>query len=182
MVRVSTQLGVALSFAQIVLPCTARFPIARCPHDATRNATFRVHRYTGDGSWQVQHVHEVMRLNGGDLLCDDADDVGGKWTSQNGQDRRVQRITGNAGFFVDMAANRPITHSNTRALERDFGWHGLCLDGNTAALPELARRRTCQVGGAIVSSRSAGAKVLPMAKAGPALKWITCAQVRLMSK
>jgi len=138
MVRVSTQLGVALSFAQIVLPCTARFPIARCPHDATRNATFRVHRYTGDGSWQVQHVHEVMRLNGGDLLCDDADDVGGKWTSQNGQDRRVQRITGNAGF--------------------------------------------CQVGGAIVSSRSAGAKVLPMAKAGPALKWITCAQVRLMSK
>lgn len=57
------------------------------------------------------------------------------------------------GYFVDMAANHPLFISNTRSLERDYGWKGLCVDGNENLIGDLARRRTCTVVNAVVASK-----------------------------
>ena len=69
-------------------------------------------------------------------------------------ERRVVHVLGYPnGYFVDLAANQPVTFSNTRALERDHGWQGLCIEGHGGLLPELAMRRTCKVVEAIVSQK-----------------------------
>mmetsp|Transcript_2886 Transcript_2886/g.7009 ORF Transcript_2886/g.7009 Transcript_2886/m.7009 type:complete len:320 (+) Transcript_2886:518-1477(+) len=83
-----------------------------------------------------------------------AEDVKGAWHAQAGQDRVVAAIFDNkqSGYFVDLAANHPIYLSNTRTLERDFGWQGLCIDGNAELLNELARHRTCTVVGSVVAA------------------------------
>lgn len=62
------------------------------------------------------------------------------------------------GYFVDLAANDPILYSNTRTLERDYGWRGVCIDGNMAMLQKLVAQRTCTVVKGIVS-RTSGAVV-----------------------
>lgn len=49
------------------------------------------------------------------------------------------------GYFVDLAANDAIELSNTRALERDFGWYGLCVEPNTKYHTRLRALRTCAV-------------------------------------
>jgi hypothetical protein len=81
-------------------------------------------------------------------------DYPGWWHSQAGQDHLVSTVlqgkTG--GFFVDLAANRPVTISNTRALERDFGWQGICIDGSSALARSLAAGRNCTVVQALISS------------------------------
>lgn len=83
------------------------------------------------------------------------EDRRGTWHSQAGQDRIISDVLENkrSGFFVDLAANHPIFLSNTRTLERDFGWRGICIDGNPELLTELARHRTCTVVGAVVAAR-----------------------------
>lgn len=77
------------------------------------------------------------------------------WHSEAGQDHTesviFQGLRG--GFFVDVAANKPIISSNTRALERDFGWHGICIDANTHIALNLAAGRSCSVVQAIVASQ-----------------------------
>ena len=35
-----------------------------------------------------------------------------------------------ASYFVDLAANNATEASNTRLLERDFGWRGVCIEAN----------------------------------------------------
>ena len=81
-------------------------------------------------------------------------DTPGAYHSQAAQDKAVKAIFDGKrdGYFVDLAANHPIAKSNTRTLERDFGWRGLCIDGNEEFLMLLLKRRSCQVVGAIVSS------------------------------
>ena len=81
-------------------------------------------------------------------------DLRGTWHAGAGQDRVVAAILEGkrGGFFVDCAANHPIHSSNSRALERDFGWSGVCIEGNEEHYRELLRRRTCAVVGAVVSS------------------------------
>lgn len=125
-----------------------------CGSATNPNATMRVHRYAGSGAWNTSRSHQLASSLETQVICDPGTDVANAWHSQNGQDRRALHILGGKGFFVDMAANKPVTDSNTRSLERDHGWRGLCVDGNVAALPELARRRSCTVAGAIVSSMS----------------------------
>ena len=80
------------------------------------------------------------------------------WHGQAGQDHTVASLFGHERsisgaklpihrsklFFVDLAANLPVRLSNTRALERDHGWNGLCIDGNRALVAELTRRRRCR--------------------------------------
>ena len=86
-------------------------------------------------------------------LCD----APGMWHSQESQDRLVLNgiLEGKRnGYFVDLAANHPLRRSNTRALERDYGWKGLCIDGNEEFLMLLVKMRTCTVVGAAVSSNS----------------------------
>jgi len=80
------------------------------------------------------------------------------WHSQCGQDFIVAAIFQGARdfFFVDLAANHPIRYSNSRSLERDFGWRGLCIEPNPTLLWQLAQRRTCTVVGAVVSDSEDG--------------------------
>ena len=120
-----------------------------------RNMTTNIHKYNGSGSWMNVPVRQMLHLHGSDVICDDGDDIPGVWHAQNGQDRRVVHILGKRrGFFVDLAANKPVTLSNTRALERDFGWRGLCIEGHIGLLPELAMRRSCSVIEAMVSAET----------------------------
>ena len=57
------------------------------------------------------------------------------------------------GFFVDLAANHPVTWSNTKALERDFGWNGVCVEPNPIYHNMLLKHRVCTVVAAAVGSR-----------------------------
>ena len=87
----------------------------------------------------------------------DADDRQGMWHSQSGQDHTVASIlgtapTGRARFFVDLAANSPVVFSNTRALERDLGWSGICIEGNPHLIAALVGRRRCSVVCTLVDS------------------------------
>ena len=87
------------------------------------------------------------------------EDVPGWWHGQAGQDYIVHALfsvlpSHSQRFFVDLAANHAVLYSNTRTLERDHGWRGLCIEGNMALLTELLQRRTCKVVGALVGGRS----------------------------
>ena len=85
-------------------------------------------------------------------------DVAGFWNSQAGQDCVIQGMFGRAEdgarprYFVDLAANHAIHLSNTRALERDHGWHGVCIEGNEALAFELLRHRRCSVVSALAGA------------------------------
>ena len=87
-------------------------------------------------------------------------DKPGKWHSQGSQDQiiaalfpKMRHSRGNGGYFVDLAANHPLFISNTRALERDYGWNGLCIDAAEHLVADLARRRTCTVVNAVLSTQ-----------------------------
>ena len=81
-------------------------------------------------------------------------DSSGMWNSQAGQDRLISMVLGGkqSGYFVDLAAAAPVIMSNTRALERDFDWSGLCIDGNDRLTARLRKARTCTVVRALISS------------------------------
>lgn len=55
-----------------------------------------------------------------------------RWFSQSEQDQIVSRLLKQKrhGYFVDLAANDARKWSNSLALERDFGWEGLCIEPN----------------------------------------------------
>ena len=98
-------------------------------------------------------VAQRVYLNASD---GDNHDHPGQWHGIALQDRVVASLFqfSSKGFFVDLAANAPVRMSNTRALERDLGWHGICIEPNELLISELARRRTCQLVSAVVSDRA----------------------------
>lgn len=57
------------------------------------------------------------------------------------------------GYFLDLAAADGVTHSNTYALEKLFGWQGICVEPNPEFLPTLTKRRNCIVDASVVSDR-----------------------------
>lgn len=69
------------------------------------------------------------------------DTVGSK--SQAGQDVVVAAIFEGEknGYFIDLASNDPVRFSNTRVLERDFGWDGICVEPSHLYLWGNARRK-----------------------------------------
>jgi hypothetical protein len=75
-----------------------------------------------------------------------------EWYSQTKQDQVVIGLLRNKreGFFIDLAANDARKLSNTYALERRFGWEGLCIEPNPEYWFDLSRFRTCKVVAAIV--------------------------------
>jgi hypothetical protein len=75
-----------------------------------------------------------------------------KWFSQVKQDQLVIGLLRNKreGFFIDLAANDARKLSNTYALERSFGWEGICIEPNPEYWFDLSRFRTCKVVAAIV--------------------------------
>ena len=81
-----------------------------------------------------------------------------EWHGQEGQDRIVATLLGSSKqhrYFIDLASSGGWTHSNTKALERDWGWRGLCIEANSAFWPSLINRRTCEVVGAAVAEERA---------------------------
>ena len=83
-----------------------------------------------------------------------ADQPGAWHSSSSGkQDRLIMALLGNQrrGYFVELAANVPIVNSNTRALERDFAWRGVCIEADPAHHLPLLEQRSCTVVGAAIS-------------------------------
>jgi hypothetical protein len=82
----------------------------------------------------------------------DPENVNRKWYSQWKQDSVVIGLLRNKreGFFIDLAAKDARKLSNTYALERRFGWRGLCIEPNAEYWFDLSRFRTCKVVAAIV--------------------------------
>jgi len=76
-----------------------------------------------------------------------AEDVPGHWHAKSGQDRLIAALLGGKqrGYFIDLAANHPIFVSNSRALERDYGWDGLCIEANPRYWTLLRASRACKV-------------------------------------
>lgn len=83
----------------------------------------------------------------------------GAWHGQCEQDCIVHALLGEkeGGYFIDLAANDAIVLSNTRALERDHGWNGLCIEPNPAYHAGLLEYRNCTVVGMAVSDAIAEA-------------------------
>jgi FkbM family methyltransferase len=66
--------------------------------------------------------------------------------SSKRQDRwAIQRVFREArdGFFVDIGAGDGRTHSNTFALERDYGWTGIAIEANPSFDEPLRKNRKC---------------------------------------
>ena len=80
----------------------------------------------------------------------------GTWHAQSGQDRTIARLHEHrrGGFFVDLASNEPLHLSNTRTLERDFGWTGVCIDASAELLLKSTLYRTCRCVQAVVTESS----------------------------
>ena len=119
---------------------------------AFHTLSFHVGKRADDVAAHGEHPDAKCRKSG---TCDGP----GTWHSQAHQDTIVFNALlpqKKNGYFVDLAANHPIQKSNTRALERDHGWRGLCIDGNEEFLLQLVQRRKCTVVGAIVSSDDDG--------------------------
>ena len=76
-----------------------------------------------------------------------------RWFSQFRQDEVVARLLKGKrnGFYIDLAANDAIRISNTYALEKYFGWKGLCLEPNPVYWSGLAYRN-CEVVAAVVGA------------------------------
>lgn len=79
------------------------------------------------------------------------------WHGQCGQDYVVASVMRGARslYFVDLAANEPIRLSNTRALERDYGWSGVCIEPISQLAQQLSAIRRCTVLNDIISNESA---------------------------
>ena len=115
-----------------------------------RNATIRFHPL-----YVIAHA-----LN-------DPADRPGQWTSTSGQDATVQTLLGYGGrasqqapYFVELGAHHPISGSNTRALERDYGWRGLCIEANPRLHGPLLAHRACTVIAAAVSDTEQSASLV----------------------
>lgn len=75
--------------------------------------------------------------------------TGERWFSQHGQDIAVLKALDfkKYGYFVDLAANDAVWASNTFGLEQNFGWSGICIEGNPLYWHRLAFRNCHVVGG-----------------------------------
>ena len=123
-------------------------------------------------TWHVVFFGAMMRCAGADAQQHGHGTIGqrpagvehdqrGYWFSHCGQDHTVHSLfaseastvrTQQKRFFVDLAANHAFELSNTRALERDGNWDGICIDANPQLIDELRSNRRCTVIEAIVSS------------------------------
>ena len=76
------------------------------------------------------------------------------WFSQARQDELILRLLRQKrnGYFIDLAANDAVHLSNSLALERHYGWHGLCIEPNPMYWKNLSYR-ACQTVGAVVGAR-----------------------------
>ena len=69
-----------------------------------------------------------------------------KYYSQFGQDKWViEKIFNHKkdGFFLDLAAGDGVCISNTYALEKDYGWQGICIEAHEGHFDKLKNNRKC---------------------------------------
>lgn len=66
-----------------------------------------------------------------------------EWMSQYGQDKWVQKLLKNAHglVFCDVGAYTGYALSNTYALQKSFGWTGLCIEPNSKTFAILQEKR-----------------------------------------
>ena len=88
------------------------------------------------------------------------EDNPGTWHSQLHQDKYIHALLNGqrGGYFVDLAANHPVSISNTRTLERDFGWSGLCIEPNPHYYKLLLGVRSCIIANVAISSEAGEVK------------------------
>lgn len=123
-------------------------------------------------SWAPVHIYigsqtvEQVRARYGDASPPDRP---GQLHSQLTQDRDVALLLNckRNGFFIDLAANDPVWISNTRFLERDLGFTGVCVDANERYWHSLAHRRGCSVVGAPVGNENDAEVVLALRPDAP---------------
>lgn len=58
------------------------------------------------------------------------------------------------GYFLDLAAADGRTHNNTYALEKLFGWTGICVEPNPQFFQKLKNTRNCIVDSSVISDRN----------------------------
>eukprot|EP00980_Cylindrotheca_fusiformis_P008935 scaffold1909_cov130-Cylindrotheca_fusiformis.AAC.2 len=112
--------------------------------------------FLGNGFWNTWHyLPDTAFL----VFYGSADYVESKlpnnkiWHSQARQDEAVMSLLGGKrnGYFVDLAANDATTLSNTYALEKYFGWKGLCVEPNPDYFYNLSHyRENCDLVAAVV--------------------------------
>ena len=73
--------------------------------------------------------------------------------SQFGEDLVLEHLLPNKGFYVDIGANHPVTHSNTWLFYRN-GWRGIVVEPN----PQLAKLHRRRRPGDVVIEAAAGMK------------------------
>lgn len=76
-----------------------------------------------------------------------------RWYSQARQDEAVISLLGGkrGGYFVDLAANDATVLSNTYALEKSYGWRGLCIEPNADYFYNLTHyRENCELVAAVI--------------------------------
>ena len=76
-----------------------------------------------------------------------------RFFSQARQDEVVLSLLRNKtnGYFVDLASNDATILSNSYALEKNYGWKGLCIEPNPAYWYNLTHaRKNCELVGAVV--------------------------------
>ena len=109
-------------------------------HSQEQDGWSLIHVFTGNSSHIVDHSHIQKEYY-----------ATTRWFSQVQQDLIISTLLRGKtnGYFVDLAANDAIRISNTYALERDFGWQGLCIEPNPMYWPSLAYRK-CHVVAAVI--------------------------------
>lgn len=136
------------NFRPVLFPgVIAKAPLAASPQNVdgddieTTNGWKTIHVFVGDNK---EHIVDASTIPSDYYQTT-------RWFSQLRQDLIVSTLLHGKrnGYFVDLAANDAIRISNTYALERDFGWKGLCIEPNPIYWSGLAYRQ-CQVVAAVV--------------------------------
>lgn len=67
------------------------------------------------------------------------------WHAEFEQDRIAWELCDKRreGVFIDIGATDGVTRNNTLALERDYGWSGICIEPVLASFVKLRANRAC---------------------------------------
>jgi Methyltransferase FkbM domain len=119
--------------------------------DVARSSASPPGKEEKDG-WKVVHVFygTTDHLASASDITDEAF-RNNQFFGQVGQDEIVAKLFREKkdGYFLDLASNDAVLHSNTYGLERNYGWTGICVEAGPKFWLGLAHR-TCHVVGALI--------------------------------
>ncbi len=78
-----------------------------------------------------------------------------------GQDRWVLETLGypTGATFVDLGSGDGITFNSTYLLEKDYGWSGVCVEGNPTKYSSLVQNRSCSCDNIIIYNYDGTCKI-----------------------